>query len=686
MPPQSSMVVSPTYATDRPLVLGRTLLIYALALLLAGWGFEVWQIRSDRAAALQATRDDLATMASSLTNELSAMIYDGVGAAMAAANELSARAGETPTRTQQSQTLGNMLTGGDYVREVFIATPASYVAAARVEPNSGAQGAPAWSTELFTHQTAESFVGPPARTQDDADAVIPIAHRVAPLRGEPRWAGALFALESLHRLYSRLPTQSAGLLLVSTDGIVLMRTPSNPDDHFVGRSIANSEPFGEARDSPHPLTILEGRNALTGVPRLFAVAKVPNYPILAAAGRDIDVALRPWWDRTLRSIQAAAVSSLAWMLLTIGLYAVLRRHYNSLCRSEERFELITQASNDGVWDWDAHSNRIYYSSRLKENLGHAPDDEFPAVPDTLMRLVHPDDLERTRLTMRRHLLDRAPYDLEQRLRMRNGEYRWFKARGQAVWNESGRATRMAGSLSDIHERKLAEQSLQHAQLRELRAREEFAQHLLRVQEQERQRLADELHDRVGQDLSLIGNRAQLILQQPNLSRAITDQLRGLADLAAAVIGEVRAVVHNLRPLHVEQLGLTDALHSLLDQATATSGLAIERRLEDVDDVLNRSAATHLYRIVQDALDNVVRQAGARNCRVWIERDLHCLRLTIANDGTGRNISIGLAGINERVRMLAASCQIAEQEPGTRIVIEIPISESLASRQHEPSPP
>jgi hypothetical protein len=239
---------------------------------------------------------------------------------MAAANELNARPAPPLTAAQQSQTLANMLTGGDYVREVFIATPASYVAAARVEPNSGTNGAPAWSAQLFASESAESFVGPPAQVEiEDAKAVIPIARRVTPAGSEPRWAGALFAMESLHRLYSGLPIESGGVLLISTDGIVLMRAPSEGSDHFVGRSVASTTAFIQARDSPLSLTVLEGSNALTGAPRLFAVAKVPNYPILAAAGRDIDVALRPWWDRTQRSIQAGAISSLSWMLLTIGL-------------------------------------------------------------------------------------------------------------------------------------------------------------------------------------------------------------------------------------------------------------------------------------------------------------------------------------------------------------------------------
>jgi signal transduction histidine kinase len=266
-------------------------------------------------------------------------------------------------------------------------------------------------------------------------------------------------------------------------------------------------------------------------------------------------------------------------------------------------------------------------------------------------------------------------------------YRWFHARAQAAWDEQGNPLRMAGSIADIHERRTTEQSLREAQEREIRAREEFAQHLLLAQEQERQRLANELHDSVGQNLSLIKSRALLFLQQPNLPAEVTHHIAALSDLTTDVIAEVRAVAQNLRPLHIEQLGLTDALDTLLTKVDDSSELTIEQRLENVDDVMTGEAATHLFRIVQEALNNILKHAHAKQCRVWLERDLHCVRLTISDDGVGFDTKVaalpsglGLASIAERARMLGATLEIESQVgKGSAIHIEIPIAEPSEAR-------
>ncbi|MCI0700434.1 MAG: response regulator [Planctomycetia bacterium] len=131
----------------------------------------------------------------------------------------------------------------------------------------------------------------------------------------------------------------------------------------------------------------------------------------------------------------------------------------ALRKSEERFALAVRGSSDGIWDWDALTGEIYYSPRFKELLGYTDDDpQFGNFKDRL----HPEDRERVLQMMRDHLKRRSDYDAEFRLLTQTGAYRWFRARGQAVWNDAGRATRMAGSISDITDRKQAEQELVEA--------------------------------------------------------------------------------------------------------------------------------------------------------------------------------------------------------------------------------
>jgi PAS domain S-box-containing protein len=126
--------------------------------------------------------------------------------------------------------------------------------------------------------------------------------------------------------------------------------------------------------------------------------------------------------------------------------------------SEERFALAVQGANDGIWDWDIKNNTLYWSPRMKELLGYA-DGELDVDFDTFESHLHPDDRERVGAVIEAHLKDRVTYDVEQRLRTKSGEYRWFSARGQALWDETGNPLRMIGFTSDITERKRAEKVL-----------------------------------------------------------------------------------------------------------------------------------------------------------------------------------------------------------------------------------
>jgi len=144
--------------------------------------------------------------------------------------------------------------------------------------------------------------------------------------------------------------------------------------------------------------------------------------------------------------------------------AILRQTTESLHETMERFHLAVSGSSDGLWDvtflpgrpWHDPAQPVWYSTRLKEMLGYA-EHELPNVLASWDAQLHPDDRARVFAAVTAYLERRtARYDIEYRLRTKQGEVRWFRARGVAIWNESGRAFRMAGALSDITDRKLLE--------------------------------------------------------------------------------------------------------------------------------------------------------------------------------------------------------------------------------------
>jgi PAS domain S-box-containing protein len=130
----------------------------------------------------------------------------------------------------------------------------------------------------------------------------------------------------------------------------------------------------------------------------------------------------------------------------------------------ERFELAVRGSTDGLWDWDVRSDRVYYAPRFKELIGYQ-DHEIQNVFEEWRTRLHPDDLASTLAAINAHLQHRVPYDVEYRLRTKSGAWRWFRARGQALWDETGAATRMSGSITDITDRKQAAEELRASEAR-----------------------------------------------------------------------------------------------------------------------------------------------------------------------------------------------------------------------------
>jgi len=143
---------------------------------------------------------------------------------------------------------------------------------------------------------------------------------------------------------------------------------------------------------------------------------------------------------------------------------LLEAHVNALEISEERFELALAGSAAGIWDWNIVSDKVYYSDRIKQLLGY-PSEELWDTTDEFWNRLHPDDVESVRLALDQHLDERVPFRINCRIQTRSGEYRWYYSHGQALWDDSGKATRMSGSLTDITNLMQAEEELRKSEER-----------------------------------------------------------------------------------------------------------------------------------------------------------------------------------------------------------------------------
>ena len=130
----------------------------------------------------------------------------------------------------------------------------------------------------------------------------------------------------------------------------------------------------------------------------------------------------------------------------------------ALRESEETFYYAVRGSSDGIWDWNVLENTYYISPRYRELLGYT-EEELPNERKSFLGIVHPEDLPYVEEAVRRHFRERTPYDVEYRMHHKDGSWRWFRGRGQAVWNADGRVIRFAGASSDIETRKKSEDSI-----------------------------------------------------------------------------------------------------------------------------------------------------------------------------------------------------------------------------------
>jgi signal transduction histidine kinase/ligand-binding sensor domain-containing protein len=212
------------------------------------------------------------------------------------------------------------------------------------------------------------------------------------------------------------------------------------------------------------------------------------------------------------------------------------------------------------------------------------------------------------------------------------------------------------------------------------AQEEFSRKLLSSQEEERQRIAAELHDSLGQSLLIIKNRIALAQSDIDERETVTEQLGELAHSTSAAIEECREIAYNLRPYQISSLGLSKSLYGIFMRINEVSNIEASTSVAPIDD-LGEFTEMNLYRIVQECVNNIIKHSYAAHASLAIERSSSEISMVIEDDGVGfvpgmangdGRSGFGLIGIAERVRMLQGTCQIdSAPDSGTRVRIRIP---------------
>ena len=339
-----------------------------------------------------------------------------------------------------------------------------------------------------------------------------------------------------------------------------------------------------------------------------------------------------------------------------------KRTEAALRESEERLSLAFAGAQEGIWDWNLETDACGYSSRWKQMLGY-DDDEIESHISAWERLVHPDDRAIADKAHESVARGQPTYEAEFRLRHKDGHYVQILSRGFPVRREpGGPVVRIVGTHFDLTERKKREAE---------QARTELLAHLVFAQEDERRRIARDMHDQFGEQLTTLSLRIALLRDACGERQDLASHVAALSEIAQRLDRDVDELVWQLRPTALDDLGLRAALANYIQEWAERSSVAAELHTSGLlDDRLASEVETALYRIAQEALNNVAKHSRARRVEVILERRPDCVLLIVEDDGVGfsdtagdkERRGYGLVGMQERAGLVGASLQI-ESTPG-----------------------
>ncbi|MBX7173628.1 MAG: hypothetical protein K1X72_21850 [Pyrinomonadaceae bacterium] len=216
--------------------------------------------------------------------------------------------------------------------------------------------------------------------------------------------------------------------------------------------------------------------------------------------------------------------------------------------------------------------------------------------------------------------------------------------------------------------------------------EAFAGQLIEEQENDRKRIAAELHDGLGQSLLIIKNRAFLgekatekETDPENKIESAREQFGEISGSATEALEQVREIAYYLRPSQLERLGLTSALEEMIERVADSSDIEFDVKIADLDGVFSKQNEINFYRIVQESLNNIIKHSKAKSVKIRIVNDEKNVELVIKDDGQGFAIeavgektrSFGLKGMSERARLLGGTYSIkSSASQGTIVVVKI----------------
>jgi len=360
-----------------------------------------------------------------------------------------------------------------------------------------------------------------------------------------------------------------------------------------------------------------------------------------------------------------------------------KRTEQALRESEQRYQAVTDASPVMIWMSGADKLCYYFNKGWLDFVGHVLEHE---VGNGWAQNIHPDDFDRCLHAYVSNFDAHRPFEIEYRLRHRSGEYRWILDRGLPRYAPDGTFEGYVGGCLDIHDRKEATEKIRIAD-ENLR--------LIKVQDDERRRIARELHDSAGQTLTVLSlSLAQLVQNAEMIAPQLAKEGKAIEEVAQQLHREIRTTSYLLHPPLLDEAGVRSALSGYLQGVAERSGIAIDFNISEDFGRLPADMELTIFRVVQECLTNIHRHAESKTACVWVARETASVRIEVRDQGKGisherlaeiqaQGSGVGIAGIRERLRRFHGEIKIESNGSGTTVSVVIPIPNEAALADFEP---
>jgi signal transduction histidine kinase len=348
-------------------------------------------------------------------------------------------------------------------------------------------------------------------------------------------------------------------------------------------------------------------------------------------------------------------------LVTFQKYITERKRAEErLRRSEAYLVEAERLSHTGSWAWNVASGELFWSA-----------ESFKPTLDSARQLIHPHDLVFADQVFARAIQAGRDFEHDLRFVRPDGTVRYVHSLAHPSFDESGNVSEYVGTVMDITERREEEE-----------ARKELSRRLVVAQEEERRRISRELHDELGQQLSALKLNLAALRREQGGRGDMDDAVASLEAMARQLDSDVDFIVLQLRPTALDDLGLATALTKYVADWSAHFHVQAQLHLSGIEPGrLTDEVATTLYRLSQEALNNVAKHAQATRVQILLEARLDHTSLIVEDDGQGFEAGqafdmarkgLGLIGMRERAALLGGTLAVeSSQGRGTTVVARIP---------------